>query len=342
MRSHAKSAYAAAALLGAALLWGGAIPAQAEDYNGGKPVTLIIGEPPGGGYDGYARILARHIGRHIPGEPTVVPQNMPGAGSLNAMNYLFNVAPKDGSSFGMVQRFVVIMPLLDMQGAKFAPDKMSAVGSMDQDVGVCIVRREFNLGSLDELKSRTMLVGTEGGATDLTTFTNAIVKLLGWKLKTVSGYHGTQEINLAIDRGEVDGRCGVSYSSLVRTTSFLKDKRVTIFLQLATRKDPALPDVPLLMDLAPNEKDRSALELLLAPSAVARPFFLPPGVPPERVATLRAAFDATMKDPDFLADAAQQKANIRPYQGTEMQAFIERIYKLPPPVVARAKELVKD
>src|SRR3954470_13159467 len=143
MRSQATSEYAAALLLGALLLAGGiAAPASAEDYNGGKPVTLVIGEPPGGGYDGYARLLARHIGRHLPGEPTVVPQNMPGAGSLNAMNYLFNVAPKDGSTFGMVQRFVVIMPLLDMQGAKFATDKMSALGSMDQDVGVCIARRE--------------------------------------------------------------------------------------------------------------------------------------------------------------------------------------------------------
>ena len=330
--------------LGAALLALGAVSgcAIAEDYNGGKPVTLVIGEPPGGGYDGYARLLARHIGRHIPGEPTIVPQNMPGAGSLNAMNYLYNVAPKDGGTFGMVQRFVVIMPLLDMQGAKFAPDKMSAIGSMDQDVGVCIVRREFKLGALDELKSRQMIVGTEGGATDLTTFTNAIQKILGWKLKTVSGYHGTQEINLAIDRGEIDGRCGVSYSSLVRTTNFLKDKRVDIFLQLATRKDPELPQVPLLMDLAPNAQDRSALELLLAPSAVARPFFLPPGVPAERARTLRAAFDATMKDPEFLADAKQQKANIRPYAGAEMQSFIERIYRLRPEVVTRAKELVKE
>jgi tripartite-type tricarboxylate transporter receptor subunit TctC len=343
MRIGSESIGAAWLALAAALMWtalGG--QAACEDYNGGKPLTLIIGEPPGGGYDGYARLLARHIGRHIPGEPIIVPQNMPGAGSLNAMNYMFNVAPRDGGTFGMVQRFVVIMPLLDMPGAKFSADRLSALGSMDQDVGVCIVRREFNLGSLDELKTRPMIVGTEGGATDITTFTNTIVKLLGWKLKTVSGYNGTQAINLAIDRGEVDGRCGVSYSSLVRTTSFLEDKRVTIFLQLAIAKDPELPDIPLLADLARGMQDKSALELLLAPSAVARPFFLPPEVAPERVTVLRTAFDATMRDPQFLADAAQQKANIRPYAGAEMQALVERIYHLPPAVVARAKELVKE
>ena len=338
MRSVAKSAWLTLTLL----LCAAAGAALAEDYNGGKPLTLIVGEPPGGGYDGYARLLARHIGRHIPGEPVIVVQNMPGAGSLNAMNYLVNVAPKDGGTFGMVQRFVVIMPLLDMQGAKFQADRLNALGSMDQDVGVCVARREFNLHSPDELKTRTMIVGTEGGATDITTFNNTLVKLFGWKLKIVTGYNGTQAINLALDRGEIDGRCGMSYSSLVRTTSFLKDKRVTVFLQLAIKKEPELPDVPLLMDLAPNAEDRSALELLLAPSSVARPFFLPPGVVPERVRILRAAFDATMTDRDFRADAAQQKANIRPYAGAEMQALIERIYHLPPKVVARAKELVRE
>jgi tripartite-type tricarboxylate transporter receptor subunit TctC len=330
-------------LLAAVLCTGAGDLAHADEvYGAGKPITLIIGEPPGGGYDGYARLLARHIGRHLPGEPTIVPQNMPGAGSLNAMNYMFNVAPKDGGTFGMVQRFVIIMPLLDMPGAKFAADRLNYVGSMDQDVGVCIVRREFNLGSVEELKTRQMIVGTEGGATDITTFTNPLVKLLGWKLKTVSGYNGTQAINLAIDRGEVDGRCGISYSSLTRTTSFLKDNRVKIFLQLAIAKDPELASVPLVTDLAPNQEDRSALELLLAPSAVARPFFLPPGVPADRVAVLRAAFDATMKDAEFLADAAAQKATIRPNGGSEMQALIARIYRLSPAVVARAKELVKE
>ena len=327
-----------------ALLWGGSgdLAHADEFYGAGKPVTLIIGEPPGGGYDGYARLLARHIGRHIPGEPTLVPQNMPGAGSLNAMNYMFNVAPKDGGTFGMVQRFVVIMPLLDLPGAKFAPDRLNFLGSMDQDVAVCLVRRDFNLASIDELKQRQMIVGTEGGGADLTTFITPLVKMLGWKLKTVSGYNGTQAINLAIDRGEVDGRCGISYSSLTRTTSFLKDNRVTLFLQLAIAKDPALPDVPLVRDLAPTPEDRSALELLLAPSAAARPFFLPPGVPAERVATLRAAFDATMADPEFLADAAAQKATIRFAGGVATQALIDRIYHLPPSVVARAKELVKE
>jgi tripartite-type tricarboxylate transporter receptor subunit TctC len=320
----------------------GATPALAQDSYAGKQINLIIGEAPGGGYDSYGRLLARHIARHIPGTPTVVAQNMPGAGSLNAMNYIFNVAPKDGSVFGTVQRSVIIMPLLGMAGANFAPDQLTYLGSMDQDVGVCIVRRGAGIDTIEDTRTHEMVVGTEGRVSDVNSFVNPLVRILGLKLRIVSGYSGAQPINLAIERGEIDGRCGMSYSSLKRTTSFLRDNKVTILIQLAIAKDPELPDVPLFTDLAPNEQDRGALELLLAPTAIARPFFLPPGVPAARAEILRNAFAATMTDPDYLGDAARENISARAYSGAEMQALVERIYRLPPAVVARAKALVDD
>jgi tripartite-type tricarboxylate transporter receptor subunit TctC len=316
--------------------------ATAQDGYAGKQISLIVGEAPGGGYDSYARLLARHIVRHIPGAPTLVVQNMPGAGSLNAMNHIYNTAARDGSVIGMVQRSVIIMPLLGMSGANFAPDRLIYLGSMDQDVGVCIVRRGAGIKSMADLKTHEMVVGTEGRVSDVNSYVNPLVRVLGVKLRIVSGYNGAQPINLAIERGEVDGRCGMSYSSLKRTTSFLKDDKVIILLQLAISKDPELPDVPLFTDLAPNEEDRQALELLLAPTAIARPFFLPPEVPKARADILRTAFVETMKDPEYLADAKREGISARGLSGAEMQSLVDRLYHMPPSVIARARALVND
>jgi tripartite-type tricarboxylate transporter receptor subunit TctC len=316
--------------------------AAAQDFYAGKQINLIVGEAPGGGYDSYARLLARHIVRHIPGAPSMVVQNMPGAGSLNAMNHIFNVAAKDGSVIGMVQRSVIIMPLLGMAGANFSPDRLTYLGSMDQDVGVCIVRRGAGIDSIADTRTKDMVVGTEGRVSDVNSFVNPLVRVLGLKLRIVSGYSGAQPINLAIERGEIDGRCGMSYSSLKRTTSLLKDDKVLILIQLAIAKDPELPNVPLFTDLVSSEEDRNALELLLAPTAIARPFFLPPDVPKARAESLRTAFERTMKDPDYLADAQRENISARGLSGTEMQALVERIYHMPASVVARAKSLVND
>jgi tripartite-type tricarboxylate transporter receptor subunit TctC len=334
-----KAAFAILAL-GLALL--ASRVATAQDGYAGKQISLIVGEAPGGGYDSYARLLARHILRHIPGAPTLVVQNMPGAGSLNAMNHIYNTAARDGSVIGMVQRSVIIMPLLGMSGANFAPDRLIYLGSMDQDVGVCIVRRGAGIKSMADLKTHEMVVGTEGRVSDVNSYVNPLVRVLGVKLRIVSGYNGAQPINLAIERGEVDGRCGMSYSSLKRTTSFLKDDKVIILLQLAISKDPELPDVPLFTDLAPNEEDRQALELLLAPTAIARPFFLPPEVPKARADILRTAFVETMKDPEYLADAKREGISARGLSGAEMQSLVDRLYHMPPSVIARARALVND
>jgi tripartite-type tricarboxylate transporter receptor subunit TctC len=326
-----------ASVIGAALMPCLAEPGRAQD-DYPKTVKLIIGEATGGGYDTYARLLARYIGKYLPGSPTVVPQNMPGAGSLLAMNHIYTIAPRDGSVFGMVQRSVIIMPLLGIPEANFSPEKLNYVGSMDQEVGVCIVRRAANINSIEEVKHHEMIVGIEGAVSEVNSFTNPLTKMLGLKLKVVSGYHGAHGLDLAIDRGEIDGRCGMSYSSLKR--SAIKDK-VHILLQLGLDPDPELPHVPLAINMTPNTTDHDAMELLLAPTAIARPFFLPPGVPPERVAMLRKAFDQAMADPELRAEAKKLNIRGRTTSGAEMQARVERIYNMPASAITRAKEMVK-
>ena len=185
---------------------------RAQNY-GIDVINLIVGEPTGGGYDTYGRLLARHIQRHIPGQPTVVVRNMPGAGSVNAMNHLFNVAPRDGSTFGTVQRGIIIMPLLGMAEANFSPEKLFYVGSLDQEVGVCVVRADSGIKSLEDATQREMIVGLEGSVSNINGLNLPLIKALGLKLKVVTGYHGTGQINVAIERGELDGRCGVLYKS---------------------------------------------------------------------------------------------------------------------------------
>jgi tripartite-type tricarboxylate transporter receptor subunit TctC len=337
MKKRALFASIAIAALTQVVIAGGA--ATAQDYPF-KIINLIVGEPAGGGYDTYARLLARHMARHIPGQPTIVTRNMPGAGSLVAMNHIFNVAPRDGSTFGTVQRSIIIMPLMGMSDANFAPDKLFYLGSMDQDVGVCIVRREAGIKSLEDVKTREMIIGTEGAVSDINGFTNPLIKALGLKFKIVTGYHGTGEINLAIDRGEIDGRCGVSYTSLKRSTSFLQTGRVNVLVQIGLSKLPELAQTPLVTDFPMSNIDRSAIELLLAPTAISRPFFMPPGVPRERAEVLRDAFDAMLADPEFTAEATQAGLAIRSTNGKDMQSLVEKIYQSSPAVVERAKSLV--
>src|SRR5262245_54155308 len=194
-------------------LFSATMPSGAQTY-GFDAINLVVGEPTGGGYDSYARLLARFLPRHLPGQPTIVVRNMPGAGSLNAMNYIFNVAPRDGSTFGTVQRGVIIMPLLGMPEANFHPERLFYLGSLDQDVGVCVVRSDAGINSLDDVRNREIIVGVEGSVSNINGLSLPLMKALGLKFKVITGYHGTGQINLAIDRGELEGRCGVSYTSL--------------------------------------------------------------------------------------------------------------------------------
>lgn len=321
----------------------GDAPASAavEGFYKGKTIKVLIGLRAGSTYDAYARSVARHMGKYIPGNPKFLPQNMPGAGSLKAYNYLANVAPKDGTAIGTGHRFVPIMPLFKVKGAKFDRGSFAYVGSVNKEVGVCIAWHETGFKTLDDVMKKEMIVGTSGRGSQLTNFTSVLITGLGAKFRVITGYRGTRAINLAIVRREIDGRCGVSYGSLVNAKpEWLRDNKVNILLQMGLSKHPDLPKVPNVLDLAKSDLDRKAMELLLAPTEMGRPILAPGQTPGDRLSALQTAFSKTLKDKAFLAEATKQRLAVDPLSGPEVKALMDRIYKSSSEeVVARAKAL---
>src|SRR5262244_2418462 len=286
-----------------------AAPALADpvaDFYDGRKISLVIGYSVSGGYDTYARVVAHHLGRHIPGNPTVLPQNMEGAGSLRAANYLYNAAAKDGSAIGMFSRGMAMEPLIGVSHTQFDARKFGWLGSGTDEVSTCVTWRDSAVKTWADALTTPFTVGGEGSASDPDIFATVVRNVFGVKLRLVSGYPGSAEVALAIERREVDGRCGWSYSSLkLQRPEWVTKHQVNILVQLALSKSPELPDVPLITDFATTDRERQILRLVFSRQAMARPFVAPPGVPAERLAALRAAFDATMTDPEFLAEAKQ-------------------------------------
>ena len=320
--------------------------AQAQspaDFYKGKTVDLMIGYSVGGGYDVYARLIARHIGKHIPGNPTVVPKNMEGAGSLRLANWLYNVAPKDGTVFGTIGRGTGFDPLFDHKTAQFDGAKFSWIGSANDEVSVCVVwNGRTKIAKFDDLLTNELTVGGTGAAADTDQFPRIVNGVLGTKMKIITGYPGGNDVNLALERGEVDGRCGWSWSSVMSTrASWIKDKKVTILMQLSLAKHPDLPDVPLITDLAKTDEQRQILRLIFARQALGRPYLGPPNIPADRVEALRKAFMDTMKDKDFLAEADKAQLEITPVDGMALQKLVTEVYRTPPAVVQKAAELLK-
>lgn len=314
---------------------------DAAEFYKGKQITLVIGLGAGETYDLYARLLSRHLSKHIPGEPLIIPSNKPGAGSLNAVNSLYNTAPKDGTVIGTSHRFVPLMPLLNLPGPQFDALKLNYIGSMAHETGLCIARKDSGITSMEDTKNKNFVIGTTGAGSELTTFTATMTRMLGSKFKIVRGYPTSTEIDLAIERSELQGRCGVSFGSVrVNRPEWLENKNFTVLIQLGLTKQPELPDVPLLGELVSNKDDRAALELMLAPANMARPFFAPPGVPADRIEILRKAFDATMKDPALIEEAAKLRLDLMPMTGGDMQQAFKKLYALPQPVLDRARALV--
>ncbi|MGE0653158.1 MAG: Bug family tripartite tricarboxylate transporter substrate binding protein [Alphaproteobacteria bacterium] len=332
--------FAATLLAGAAAFALGG-PAQAADFYAGKEIRFLIGLGAGSTYDAYARTLSRHMGRYIPGNPTFINVNMPGAGSLKAYNHIYNVAKKDGTEFGTGHRFVPIMPLFGIKGAKFDGTKFGYVGSANREVGVTIAWHTSEVKTFDDLLKKELIVGTTGAGAALTNFASVLKTALGAKLKVVSGYKTTREIDLALERGEIQGRAGVSYNSIVNATpDWLKENKISFLIQMGLSRHPDLPNVPNILDRVTNATDRAAIELLLTPSEMGRPFVTPPGVPAERLQTLRKAFTAAMKDKAFQADARKQQLELNPMTGAEVEELVRRVYRTASPeVVARAQEL---
>ena len=310
-------------------------------FYAGKTIQLIVGFGTGGGYDLWARTLARHMNRYIEGKPAIVVQNMPGAGSYAAANHLFSVAPKDGTVIGLIARDAAVGPLTDAPGARYDATKFGWIGTPGTDHSVCVAFHTAKVKAAKDLLSQELIVGDVGAGGASREYPLALSRLLGMKFRLISGFHASTDVFLAMERGEVDGMCE-SYDSVKgRHADWLADGRLKVILQGGEAPNPELKDVPFVLDLATNEDDRKALSFLYSGMGIGRPFIAPPGLPEERMATLRAAFEATMKDPEFAADAERQKLVLEPSSGQHLADIVGRLYATPRAVIDRVGELIK-
>ena len=313
-----------------------------EDFYRGKTIRLVIGIGAGSTYDAYARLVARFMPKYMPGHPQFLPQQMPGAGSLNAFNHLYNAAPRDGTAFGTGHRSVLLMPLFHQPGPQFDARKFSYIGSANSEVSLLVAWADSGIRAIEDLKSREMLLGTTGSGVELEDLNQLVARVLNLHIKIISGYPDTRAIDLAMERGEIQGR-STSYSSLkTAQPRWLAEHRVNLLVQLGASKHPELPQVPSLVDLVADPLDKEAVRLLTAPSVMGRIFIGPPGIPAERLAALRQAFLAALADPDLRAEAARQNMEISPTDGAALASLIERLYAAPASVLDRANELVAE
>jgi tripartite-type tricarboxylate transporter receptor subunit TctC len=323
-----------AALLTPTAALSGAAPTPAEFYKG-RTINLIIGYAPGGGYDLYGRVLAQHMSRHIPGNPRIIPQNMPGAGSLKAANYVFSVGRKDGTTIGTFARNIAISQLVGH--ATFDTREFSWIGSITKDTSLCVSWHTSPIKTWNDVMTKEFRVGGEGADADPDIFARLYKNLFGANFRLASGFPGTSNIALGMQRGEVQGLCGLSWSTLKsQHPDWLRNKSVNLLIQAAPVKDPELPDVLMASDLVRNDEQKQILDFAVVSQTIARPIAAPPGIPADRKAALRAAFEATMKDPVFLADTKRLQLDVRPVHGEEIDEMIAELYKTPKDVVARA------
>jgi tripartite-type tricarboxylate transporter receptor subunit TctC len=311
------------------------------DFYRGKTVTLTVGYSSGGGYDTYARILARHMGRHIPGNPTIVVQNAPGAGSMRAANMIYNVAPKDGTAFGMFGRGIALEPLIGTSPAQFEATKFLWLGSGTEEAAVVVIRAEKGIKTWADMLAKPFTVAGEGTGSDPDVYALMLKNVFGVKLRLISGYPGTTEMALAVERGEVDGRASWSWSSLKSLKpDWIAQKKIEIPVQLNMRKSPDLPEIPLIGEFATSERQRQILRLVLSRQTMGRPFMAPPGLPTDRAAALRTAFDQTMKDPAFVAEASARGQEVNPVSGQEIETLLTELYATPKDVVEETKRAI--
>jgi tripartite-type tricarboxylate transporter receptor subunit TctC len=333
--AHLSKAWASFAWIGVALalLVSPAAAQSQADFFRGKTISLLIGFGPGGEDDLWARSVARHMTTHIPGNPNVVLVHTPGSGGLLVANRLYNTAAKDGTVIGMINRGIAFEPLLGGQGTQFDALKINYIGSPGRDTTVCGARKDAAVQNLQDLYSKELTVGGTGSGADTAIYPEFLSALLGMKFKLVKGYQGSSEIQLAMERNEVQGIC-LAYDSLSRG-NLARAGAINVLLQAALTPDPRVKGAPMVIEAARSADDRLALELFFARAAMGRPFVAPPDVPAERLATLRAAFDAAVADPAFLDDAKKQNLNVVPVSAREMREVVSRAYATPPDVVQR-------
>lgn len=306
-----------------------------------KPSTMIIGFGPGGGYDLWGRVVAHHIGKHLPGTPNVVTQNMPGAGSYVAASHIYNIAPKDGSVFGIIARDATLGPLTGAPGARFDPLKMTWLGTPTTETNVCIANANAAVKTFADLLTRELIVGDTGPGTGTRSYPNALNALLGAKFKLVSGFPSSSDVFLAMERGEVEGICESLDSVTGKRPDWLATKKVNIIFHGGAEPNPHLKDVPFILDFAKTPEQKAELNFLYAGQGIGRPFVAPPNMPADKAAMLREAFDRTMRDAEFIADAKKQKLDVDPEDGAHLEKLIRQIYATPKATVEKIGKLIQ-
>lgn len=310
-----------------------------SDFYKGRQMIMILSADAGGGYGSYANAFAPYIAAHIPGKPRIVVQYMPGAGGLRAMNYLYSAAPKDGSVIALVHSSVPYAPLYGLAAAKFDPRKINWIGSVNATSGICVAWQTANIRTWNDLFAKQFVVGSSGAGSQMETIPAMLNKLFGTKIKVISGYRGGNEVYLAMERGEVQGRCGGLISSINSTRpDWFPQKKVVVPIQIALERDPQFPDSPALIEFAKDARTKQILQLVLAPMAMDRPILTPPGVPADRVAALRTAFHEAVNDPAFLADAKKQRLEVKEVSGEKVAQLLTAAFAMPPDVVKAANE----
>jgi tripartite-type tricarboxylate transporter receptor subunit TctC len=320
-----------------------AAPAHADavsDFYKDRTVTLIAGYSAGGGFDLYARILANHLGKHIPGQPKVIVQNMPGAGSTRAAGHLYNVAPKDGSVIALA-RAPVIEPLVGTGGGAFEATKFTWLGSGASDLTVCGLVGNPTVRTMADAVQTTFTLGGLGPGSDEDMYAKILKKLFGLKIHLVTGYPGGAEMILAVERGELDGRCGWAYSSIkISKPDWIADKKVRIINVLALERSPELPDVPAIMEFATTDRQKQILKFVLNAQILGRPFAAPPGIPADRAAALRKAFDDTMADPALLAEMKARKLDVDHIRWQNIETLLTDLYATPKSIVEETRAII--
>jgi tripartite-type tricarboxylate transporter receptor subunit TctC len=312
------------------------------DFYKGKSVRIVVGISVGSGYDVTARALQRHLGKHIPGNPSVIVQNQPGAGSITMVNQLYANGPFDGTVIGAPFNGLPTTPLLQPTGVRFDPVKMMWIGSTNRETQVTYLWHTAPVKAFTDIAKTEVVTGAQAPGTTQYDYPMLANAVFNYKFKVVTGYKSTQDIHLAMERGEIHGNASTNWTTLLSLNGeWVKQKKVNVIAQWALKRHRDLPDVPMVLDLAKNEADRAALELLIARLEYGRPYFVPPGVPVDRVQALRRAFDATMKDPEFLADATKFKLEIDPLSGEQVQEVIARVMKTPEPIAARVRKALE-
>jgi tripartite-type tricarboxylate transporter receptor subunit TctC len=318
--------------------------ARAADYFAGKSIDLLIGAPAGGGYDIYARALARHYGRHIPGQPVIVSKNMPGAGSARAAGFISAVAPKDGTAIAAIMPGAVMGPLLDEKAeALFDPTKVNYLGTANNGTRVCVSRKDSKIKTFDDALTQKAAFGGVSSNDSTREYGYMHKNTAGAQYDVVSGYSGTAEIALAMERGEIDGACGWDWSSFKsQRPDWIRDGKVNLLLQVGLEPNAELTrmGVPSVFKYVKSDEARKVVELVISQQVFQRSYIAPPGLPAEQLETLRSAFDATMSDRQFLDDAEKIRIDVSPLSGAKVQALVQKLYATPKDIVARARQAI--